>query len=118
MTKRPHHMILYSRDADSQLFMNLAIAQSIDAAPQKNAAGLLGHGSNGLLIFFQRVSHVQTMFLFGSAHGLPFFLKGAQHDIVALALSCAIDKQIFREAAQASSGVPGDVPLAGSRRPP
>src|SRR3546814_20507045 len=45
MTKRPHHMIFYSRDADSQLFMNLAIAQSIDAAHQKNAAGLLGHGA-------------------------------------------------------------------------
>src|SRR3546814_9245439 len=92
MTKRPHHMIFYSRDADSQLFMNLAIAQSIDAAHQKNAAGLLGHGYNGMLIFFQRVSHVQPMFLFGSAHGIPFFLKGEQHDIVALALACAIDR--------------------------
>src|SRR3546814_6329792 len=80
MTKRPHHMIFYSRDADSQLFMNLAIAQSIDAAHQKNAAGLLGHGSNGLLIFFQRVSHVQPMFLFGSAHGIPFFLKGRSEE--------------------------------------
>src|SRR3546814_19890129 len=57
------------------------------------------------------------MFLFGSAHGIPFFLKGEQHDIVALALACAIDKQIFRDAAQESSGVHEAVPLAASGRP-
>ncbi|SKB42274.1 hypothetical protein [Sphingopyxis flava] len=53
----------------------------------------------------QEEAPLLDMLLFRRASGVSLFLKGKQHDVVALSLASAIDQQILCGAAKETAGI-------------
>lgn len=114
MRERLHHMIFYRRNADSQLLVNVAIAEFLDAVHQKNALGLARHGFDGLFVQSEEVRCFQTLFLLRRTGSVMFLFEGEHDDIVALPTAGTVNEQILRDTMQESRRVGETMTLRAS----